>query len=264
MVKRSVGITAVGYGLSLIYGLGLFVNLVAFVISFFDPTAVLSSPLFSSRFRIITEFQKSAIVVWILFFPQFVGLLAIVSLKEWGRKILIVMNAVLCLYFLQRMIFELKSFDSRSFVSFLIYASIVLFFNWPGVKKQFKEYRSSLKRILIIDFDKEFLKTMRHHLQSKGFGIFIAESGERGLSLAVKYKPDLVILETLLPGIKGREVCARLKKNSVTQNIPVIFATAKNSPDDILAERQAGAIAHITKPTDFEQVLWEINKIFGI
>ena len=264
MARRSAGITAIGYGLSFVYGLGLLTVLAALIISFLNPAAVLKSPLLASRFRMIADFQKSAVMIWILFFPQFLALLGILQLKEWARKVFVVMNGLLFLYFLQRMVFGLKTFDSHSFQSCFIYASLAIFFSWPQVQKQFKEREASFKKILIVDFDKEFLKMMRVNFKSKDFGVLTAESGEKGLAMAVKHKPDLIILETLLPGIKGREVCARLKKNSATQHIPVIFITVKNSADDILAERQAGAVAHITKPADFEQILSQINKIFGI
>ena len=81
--------------------------------------------------------------------------------------------------------------------------------------------------------------------------------------MAQRLKPDLIILDVILPGIKGREVCLRLKENKDTRDIPVMFLTAKDSPDDIKAEKEVGGICHLTKPVDNKQLISEIEKILG-
>ena len=136
---------------------------------------------------------------------------------------------------------------------------------WLKIKETFqRDSTTSKKKILIIDDDKGLLKMMRVNLTAKGFDVLIAETGEKGLQIAKRQKPDLIILDVILPGIKGREVCAKLKKDAQTQNIPVIFLTAKNSPDDIRAELEVGGVSHLTKPLDSHQVLLEVNKVFNI
>ena len=117
------------------------------------------------------------------------------------------------------------------------------------------------KKILIVDDDPGLLKILQVNLISHGFTVLTAETGEQGLELIKKDPPDLVILDVILPGIKGREVCKRIKEDSKTKDIPVIFLTAKDSSDDIAAELKLGAIAHLTKPIDFQRLLLELRKI---
>lgn len=263
MAKRSIGLTTVGYGLSVIYGLGLAVYLGAFIVSFLNERAVLDSSLFVGRFQNIGEFQRHAVIFWALFFPQFIGLIGVLMLKEWGRRLVIAMNAVLSVYFLSVMIFESKSPDLRNLSLVLIYVSVILFFSWPKIKEQFQA-AARRKTILIIDDDKGLLKMMKVNLATHGFDVLTALTGEKGLEIAQKLSPDLIILDVILPGIKGREVCARLKRNPKTQEIPVIFLTAKNSPDDVKAELELGAVTHLTKPLDSHKVLDEIRHVLNM
>jgi putative two-component system response regulator len=68
------------------------------------------------------------------------------------------------------------------------------------------------------------------------------------MRIAQEQNPSLIILDVIMPGIKGRDVCKRLKAEPKTASIPVVFLTAKDSPDDIAAEVSAGAETHLTKP----------------
>jgi len=115
-------------------------------------------------------------------------------------------------------------------------------------------------KILLIDDDKGLLQLLSQRLSRQGYITLMAETGERGLALARDQSPDLILLDVILPGIKGREVCVRLKEDQLTQDIPVIFLTVKDTPDDIAAEIAAGAVAHITKPVDFRRLTAEIKK----
>jgi two-component system OmpR family response regulator len=88
-----------------------------------------------------------------------------------------------------------------------------------------------------------------------------AGSGEECLQIAKKQMPDMVILDVILPGIKGREVCQRLKKDPDTQKIPVLFLTAKDSPDDLQAEKDVGSDGHITKPLDMKVLIETVRSV---
>ncbi len=135
----------------------------------------------------------------------------------------------------------------------------------PSIKSRFEDTVHWLgKKILIVDDDQGFTKMVKTNLSDRGFEVIVAVTGERGLVLAQARRPDLILLDVILPGIKGREVCTRLKNNPQTKSIPVIFLTAKNSPDDIRAEMEAGGLTHITKPVDFTKLLDEINRTLGI
>ena len=125
------------------------------------------------------------------------------------------------------------------------------------------DFSSNSKKILIVDDDQGLLKVIRAGLMQKGYQIYAAATGEKGLRLAKQIKPDLIILDVILPGIKGREVCALLKEDGETRDIPVIFMTAKDSPDDVKAELEVGAVSHLTKPINVQQLFVEIKKILG-
>ncbi|HLD69526.1 MAG TPA: response regulator [Candidatus Omnitrophota bacterium] len=120
------------------------------------------------------------------------------------------------------------------------------------------------KKILVIDDDKGFLKMVRVNLINSGFDVLTADTGEKGIQLAQKKNPDLILLDVLLPGIKGREVCVKLKQDKATSSIPVMFLTAKDSPDDVKAEMEVGAVTHLTKPVDLKRLILEIKHILNI
>ena len=118
------------------------------------------------------------------------------------------------------------------------------------------------KTILVVDDDKGLVKMLETGLAIKGYRVLSANTGEAGLAMAQSAPIDLILLDVILPGMKGRQVCLKLKENEKTKNIPVVFLTAKHSPDDVKAELAAGAIAHITKPIDLSQLISLVQKVF--
>ena len=104
------------------------------------------------------------------------------------------------------------------------------------------------KRILVVDDTKDVLQVVSRRLQSWGYEAIMADSGEEGLRVAEEQAPDLILLDIMMPKLKGREVCARLKANPKTQNIPVIFLTALGLADHIKAGLDVGADDYIVKP----------------
>lgn len=119
-------------------------------------------------------------------------------------------------------------------------------------------------KILIIDDDKALQTMLKAVLGSNGFDVIATFSGEEGLVLAGSEKPDMIILDVIMPGIKGREVCRRLKADPATQAIPVLFLTSKDSEDDVAAELEAGAVGHVTKPVNSMSLVRKIKQILGV
>ena len=107
---------------------------------------------------------------------------------------------------------------------------------------------TSQKRILIVDDTKDVLMVVSRRLQSWGYEALTADSGEEGLRVAEEQIPDLILLDIMMPKLKGREVCARLKANPKTQKIPVIFLTALGLADHVKAGMDLGAEDYIVKP----------------
>ena len=120
------------------------------------------------------------------------------------------------------------------------------------------------KKILIID-DERMLHTMMHSvLGAHGFEVVSAMTGEDGLALASSERPDLIVLDVMMPKMKGREVCAKIKADSRLEHIPVIFLTAKDSDDDVQAEFDAGAIGHVTKPVNTSVFMKLVKRALGL
>jgi DNA-binding response OmpR family regulator len=104
------------------------------------------------------------------------------------------------------------------------------------------------KRILIIDDEMDFVKMLQARLRIEGYEVLVAEDGIKGIQTARKEKPDLIILDIMMPGLDGHSVCDTLKKSVLTWSIPVIYLTAKTSPADELLAMEKGARYYLTKP----------------
>jgi CheY-like chemotaxis protein len=118
-------------------------------------------------------------------------------------------------------------------------------------------------KILIIDDDKTLQMMLKTVLLSHGFDVISTFSGEEGLSMALSEKPDFIILDVIMPGVKGREVCRKLKADPQTKDIPVLFLSSKDSEDDVAAELQAGAVGHVTKPVNSMSLVRKLKQILG-
>ena len=110
------------------------------------------------------------------------------------------------------------------------------------------------KRILVIDDTTDMLFVISRRLQSWGYEALTADSGEEGLRIAEEQHPDLVLLDVMMPKMKGRDVCVRLRANPQTATIPVIFLTALGLADHIKAGLDVGADDYIVKPFEPEEL----------
>ena len=104
------------------------------------------------------------------------------------------------------------------------------------------------KRILLVDDTPDLVQVVSRRLESWGFEVLTAATGEEGLRMAQQTRPDLVLLDIMMPKMKGREVCARLKADPETKSIPVIFLTALGLADHVKAGMDLGADDYIVKP----------------
>ncbi len=106
----------------------------------------------------------------------------------------------------------------------------------------------SKEKILIVDDEEDVLELVRFNLEREGYKIETAVSGEEALTTAKSRLPDLIILDLMLPGMDGLEVCKKLKTDAKTQSIPIIMLTAKSEDSDIITGLELGADDYITKP----------------
>ena len=102
--------------------------------------------------------------------------------------------------------------------------------------------------ILVVDDMPVLLKMLKKQLEHWGYRVLTAAEGETGLALAELEHPDLILLDILMPKMKGREVCARLKANPKTRDIPVVFLTGLGLADHVRAGLALGADDYIIKP----------------
>src|SRR5512136_1252941 len=113
--------------------------------------------------------------------------------------------------------------------------------------------------ILIIDDDPNSLDILSRYLEECHFSILIAEDGESGLKRADYARPDLILLDIMMPGIDGYETCRRLKEMESTRDIPVIFMTALAETDHKVRGFEAGGVDYVTKPVQREEVVARVG-----
>jgi len=113
--------------------------------------------------------------------------------------------------------------------------------------------------ILIVDDMPANLEVVTNHLERQGYCAIVALSGEEGIERAEFVRPDLILLDVMMPGLDGFETCRRLKASERTQAIPVIFMTALADTTDKLAGFAAGAVDYVTKPLNSAEVLARIE-----
>ncbi|MEX2445430.1 MAG: response regulator [Alkalispirochaeta sp.] len=106
----------------------------------------------------------------------------------------------------------------------------------------------SEQTILVVDDELDIQELVRYNLQKEGFSVHTVGTGEDALAAAEKLRPAAIVLDLMLPGIDGVQVCNRLKKQESTQDIPVIMLTAKTEEADMVAGLETGADDYITKP----------------
>ena len=114
-------------------------------------------------------------------------------------------------------------------------------------------------KVLLVDDTPANLKLLRQALEPEGYSILIASSGETALKIACNGQPDLILLDVQMPGLDGFETCRCLKENPATQDIPVIFVTARAETESVVEGFRAGGIDYIVKPFQSEEVLARVR-----
>jgi signal transduction histidine kinase len=113
--------------------------------------------------------------------------------------------------------------------------------------------------VLIVDDTPANVRVLAEYLDGHGFNVTVAQDGEEGLERARFGRPDLVLLDAMMPGWDGFETCRRLKADPATSAIPVIFMTALSEVGDKVRAYEAGGVDYITKPFHAEEVLARVN-----
>jgi two-component system phosphate regulon response regulator PhoB len=102
--------------------------------------------------------------------------------------------------------------------------------------------------VLVVDDEEDILELVRYNLEKEGYSVVGVTSGEDALAATRIKMPDVLVLDLMLPGVDGLEVCRRLKSDLTTRQIPIIMLTAKGSEADIVTGLELGAADYVTKP----------------
>jgi len=117
------------------------------------------------------------------------------------------------------------------------------------------------EKILIIEDEKDIIEMIKYNLVKEGYTVVISYNGKDAFPLAKKERPDMILLDLMLPDVDGFEICKQLKNNEITAAIPVIMLTAKSQESDKVAGLELGADDYMTKPFSPRELLARIKAV---
>lgn len=120
-----------------------------------------------------------------------------------------------------------------------------------------------MKTVLIVDDNIKNLDLFKDFVESWGYETVTAQQGKAAISLAERYLPDIILLDVMLPGMSGYEVCRELKENTKTQHIPVVMITVLNDIADRIHGYKIGADQFLVKPVDYNELHAILDSLFG-
>lgn len=119
-----------------------------------------------------------------------------------------------------------------------------------------------MKKILIIEDDDHIIELLKFNVENNGYEVSIAMDGHEGLNKAINELPDLILLDLMLPGIDGIDICNKLKNKDRTKDIPIIMLTAKGHETDKILGLEIGADDYMTKPFSVRELMTRIKVVF--
>jgi len=117
------------------------------------------------------------------------------------------------------------------------------------------------KEILIVDDEPGIVVPVQFLMEQQGYNVITADRGEDALDLIYKYKPDLVLLDIMLPGIDGYEICEIVRLDADYRDVKIVFLTAKGRDVEIAKGLALGADAYITKPFSNDELVSSVEKL---
>ena len=114
---------------------------------------------------------------------------------------------------------------------------------------------SQVRRVLVADDDPDMVTILRVNLEAEGYAVDAAVDGQAALDLARGTRPDMIVLDVMMPRIDGITVLTEMRSDPDTRDIPIVLLTAKSNDDDIWAGWQAGADYYLTKPFQLDELL---------
>ncbi len=117
------------------------------------------------------------------------------------------------------------------------------------------------KKILVVDDEKDIVELISYNLEQEGFAVIKAYDGQMAWERVKTAKPDLVVLDLMIPGIHGLEVCKLIRRDAATQNLPIIMLTAKSDQVDKILGLELGADDYVTKPFNVRELIARIRAV---
>lgn len=118
-----------------------------------------------------------------------------------------------------------------------------------------------MAKLLIVEDNDSILRLLSIMLESRGHTVHATKTGVSALRTMTAEKPDLVLLDIMLPDVDGFEICKQIKGNPETQSVPVVFVTARNQPLDKIHGQQVGGNAYIAKPFKSTSIVNQVNSL---
>ncbi len=120
-----------------------------------------------------------------------------------------------------------------------------------------------MKKVLIVDDEADIIEILQFVLEARGYECITAFDGEEGLRLAKEAKPDLILLDVMMPKINGYKISRLLKYDSKYKDIPILMLTARSQDEDKILGRETGADEYITKPFKVDYVIEKVKEYLG-
>jgi phosphate regulon transcriptional regulator PhoB len=117
------------------------------------------------------------------------------------------------------------------------------------------------KKILVVDDEKDIVELISYNLEQEGFAVIKAYDGQMAWERVKTAKPDLVVLDLMIPGIHGLEVCKLIRRDAATETLPIIMLTAKSDQVDKILGLELGADDYITKPFNVRELIARIRAV---
>ena len=119
-------------------------------------------------------------------------------------------------------------------------------------------------RILVVDDEPDVLELVVFHLEKQQYKVAVADTGDKALKMARENLPSMLILDLMLPGINGLEICRLLKRDSKTRNIPILMLTARAAEEDRVKGLELGAHDYVTKPFSPRELVLRIKNLLRL
>jgi DNA-binding response OmpR family regulator len=118
-----------------------------------------------------------------------------------------------------------------------------------------------VRKILLVDDEPDFVEMVKMRLEANEYEVRVAYDGNEGYQMALDEKPDLILLDVMMPGMDGFEVLRKLKRNEATKRTPIVMLTAKGETKSLFRAQEMGIADYLIKPCDSKEMLATVKRL---